>query len=50
MGVARDPARPFRSRLSLQSSRAVLLLGAGASAPAGCPLMREFVDRARDYL
>jgi hypothetical protein len=25
------------------------MLGAGASASAGCPLMRGFIDRARDY-
>jgi len=27
----------------------VILLGAGASSPAGGPLMREFIDRARGY-
>jgi NAD-dependent SIR2 family protein deacetylase len=43
----REPA--LRRLLSLPPKRPVILLGAGASAPAGCPLMRGFIDRARDY-
>src|SRR5438309_1109512 len=40
----------FRSRMSLPPRQAVILLGAGASVSAGCPLMKGFIDRARDYL
>lgn len=41
---------PFNSKLSLPAEGAVVLLGAGASASVGAPLMRGFIDRARDYL
>ena len=35
--------------MGLPPKPAVIFLGAGASTPAGCPLMRGFIDRARDY-
>ena len=41
---------PFKSHTSLKLDHAVVMLGAGASAGAGVPVMRGFVDRARDYL
>jgi hypothetical protein len=39
----------YRSRMGRPPERGVVLLGAGASVAAGCPLMRGFIDRARDY-
>src|SRR5262245_42554650 len=45
----RAPEPQFRSRMTLPPSGVVVLLGAGASADAGCPLMRDFIDRARDF-
>ncbi len=42
--------RGFSPRMSSPPEHAVILLGAGASAPANCPLMRGFIDRARDQL
>ncbi len=46
-----DPEeRSFESRMSVVPKRAVVLLGAGASASVGCPVMRDFIDLARDYL
>jgi len=45
----RDRPEPFHSKLSLPADGAVILLGAGASASVGAPLMRGFIDRARDY-
>lgn len=35
--------------MSLPADGAVVLLGAGASACLGAPLMRGFIDRAKDY-
>lgn len=45
----RDRPEPYHSKLSLPAEGAVILLGAGASASVGAPLMRGFIDRARDY-
>lgn len=45
----RERPEPFHSKLSLPAEGAVILLGAGASACVGAPLMRGFIDRARDY-
>lgn len=41
--------RPFHSRMDVEPEHAVVLLGAGASAAAGCPVMRGFIDRAIDF-
>src|SRR5262245_49023486 len=43
-----DRPAPFHSKLSLPADGAVILLGAGASASVGAPLMRGFIDRAPD--
>jgi NAD-dependent SIR2 family protein deacetylase len=48
-GPVRDRPEPFHSKLSLPAEGAVILLGAGASASVGAPLMRGFIDRARDF-
>lgn len=48
MGRGDRPA-PFHSKLSLPAEGAVVILGAGASAPAGAPLIRGFIDQARDF-
>ncbi len=48
-GPVRERPEPFHSKLSLPAEGAVILLGAGASASVGGPLMRGFIDRARDY-
>lgn len=47
---ARSPARRYRPRIGTEPARTVVLLGAGASAEVGCPVMRGFIDRARDLL
>ncbi|MFC1587487.1 hypothetical protein ACFL54_04170 [Planctomycetota bacterium] len=44
----REP--PFLSRMSIPPERSIVLLGAGASAGAGCPVMRGFIDLAIDFL
>ena len=41
--------RPFQSRLGVEPEHVVVVLGAGASAAAGCPVMRGFIDRAIDF-
>ena len=50
LGGDRETVPEFTSRMSLPPKHAVVMLGAGASAGAGCPLMRGFIDRARDFL
>jgi hypothetical protein len=35
--------------MSSQPEHAVVLLGAGSSVDAGCPVMRRFIDRAIDF-
>jgi NAD-dependent SIR2 family protein deacetylase len=35
--------------MDVEPEHAVVLLGAGASAAAGCPVMRGFIDRAIDF-
>lgn len=51
-GFARpaNKAAQFQSRISLAPKQAVVLLGAGASVSSGCPVMKGFIDRARDYV
>ena len=51
-GPRREPSheeRQLRSHLSVDPEHVVILLGAGASVPAGCPVMRGFFDRAMDF-
>lgn len=49
-GGAADPEkRTFTSRMGVEPKHIVVLLGAGASADAGCPVMRGFIDRAYDF-
>ena len=45
----RDHPAPFHSKISLPAEGAVVVLGAGTSAPAGAPLIRGFIDQARDF-
>ncbi len=42
--------RPYEVRSQETTNKSVILLGAGASAAAGCPLARGFIDKARDLL
>lgn len=49
-GITEKTEPPFRSRMSLTPEHSVVLLGAGASAGAGCPIMRGFIDLATDFL
>lgn len=49
MNIKRNLLPPYQSRMSLPAKGAVILLGAGASATVGAPLMRGFIDLAQDY-
>src|SRR5262245_54121759 len=45
----RQDHQQFRSKMLLPPNQSVLMLGGGASVCAGGPLMKDFIDRARDY-
>lgn len=50
VGQQQKAEPPFRSRMSSPPERSIVFLGAGASAGAGCPIMRGFIDLATDFL
>lgn len=50
MRIEREEEPPLRPRMKAAPRKTVVLLGAGASAAAGCPLIRDFVDMGRDLL
>ena len=49
-GFGNRQMESYTSKLLNSPEYSVVLLGAGVSAPLGCPLMRGFIDLGRDYL